>query len=155
MVQTLERPSAPTVNRPTGIMNFVWHFLEMCAAMCLAWMLVTLPFIAIATSAGTADPVRQWPEIATIVAVLAMSAGMAVDMRWRRHEWRCIGEMTAAMVIEAVALIGLAAAGAFPRSDMFVWFHALMPLAMIAAMLFRRDLYTAPLRNRHQVAAVG
>jgi hypothetical protein len=146
MVQTLERPSPQTqVRRRHAAVNFGWHFLEMCAAMCLAWMLVTLPFIAIAKSAGTFDPVRAWPEVATVVAVVAMSAGMAAEMRWRRHSWRCVAEMSGAMAIEAVVLIAVAAAEVIDRGDLFGWFHGLMPVAMVLAMVMRLDTYTAPL----------
>jgi flagellar biosynthetic protein FliP len=131
------------------------HFFEMCAAMCLAWMLMTLPFIAIARTAGTADPVREWPEVSTAVAVAAMSAGMAAEMRWRRHSWRCVAEMTVAVVVEAITVLVIAATGFIPRTDEFAWYHGLMPVAMIAAMLLRRDLYTAPLRKRHPAGSTG
>lgn len=153
MVQTLERPPAFAASKPRRAGNFTWHFLEMCAAMCLAWMLVTLPFIAFAKAAGTADAVHQWPEVATAIAVAAMSAGMAAEMRWRRHSWRCVTEMTAAMLIEAVALIAISAVGLIPRSNLFAWYHALMPFAMVVAMLYRRDVYTAPLSHHgHRTA---
>lgn len=146
MVQTLDRPSQPVVRdhnrRRKGAFYFGWHFAEMCAAMCLAWMLVTLPFIAIAHSTGTADPIRAWPEAVTVLAAVVMSAGMAAQMRWRRHTWRCIAEMAAAMFAEAVILIALAATGAIDRTHLFVWYHALMPIAMVAAMVLRLDLYT-------------
>lgn len=153
MVHTLERPPAAPAPSRRKAANFGWHFLEMCAAMCLAWMLITLPFVAIAKAAGTADPVRAWPEAATILAALAMSAGMAAEMRWRGHDWRCIGEMSAAMAIEAVLLMAVADAGAFARANLFVWFHGLMPVAMIAAMAYRLDVYTRPLGHRHGNAA--
>jgi len=150
MTQTLDRP--PLRALPSGrrrALRFGAHFLEMCAAMCLAWMVVTLPFVAIATAAGTSEPVRAWPELATVLALVAMSAGMAVQMRWRRHSWQCIGEMTAAMVIEAAVLLTLAAAGVLPRGDLFAWFHGLMPPTMVAAMVLRLDVYTSPLRHQH------
>lgn len=153
MVQTLERPSAPAVHRRKGALNFGWHFFEMCAAMCLAWMLVTLPFIGIAKAGGTDDPVRAWPEAATILAAVAMSAGMTVDMRWRGHGWRCIGEMAASMAVEAALLIAAAAAGLLARADLFAWYHGLMPVAMIVPMLYRLDLYTAA-PGRHATAAL-
>ena len=153
MLQTLERPPAPPASGRRGALYFGLHFLEMCAAMCVAWMLVAMPFIAIAKGAGTADPVRAWPEVATIMAAFAMSAGMAAEMRWRGHGWRCIGEMAAAMAIEGVLLIAAADAGVFTRGDLFAWYHGLMPVAMIVAMVYRLDLYTKPLGRRHAAAA--
>ena len=157
MVQTLERPVTPIVSRRRGkgALYFAWHFGEMCAAMCLAWMLIALPFVAIARAAGTADPMRAWPEVATIVAAIAMSAGMTAQMRWRRHGWRCIIEMAAAMAIEAVVLIALADAGTFARGNLFVWYHGLMPAAMIAAMALRLDVYTSPVHQPHGDAVLA
>ena len=158
MVKTLQRnpapiaESAPAGTRGSAARNFGWHFLEMCAAMCLAWMLVTVPFIAIARAVGTADPIRSWPELTTVVAAAAMSAGMAAEMRWRGHTWQCIAEMTAAMAIEAVVLIAAAAGGVFARADLFAWYHGLMPVAMVAAMVFRLDLYTSPLSHKRRPA---
>lgn len=148
MVQTLERPAvhlAPT--HASAARDFVLHFLEMCAAMCLAWMLITLPFLGGARLAGTDDPIRQWPEATTLLALLAMSAGMAAEMRWRGHSGRCVGEMTTAMALEAVVVLLLAATGVIPRGDQFAWFHGLMPVAMVAAMLLRLEVYTSPLHK--------
>jgi flagellar biosynthetic protein FliP len=155
MVQTLERPVSHVtgVGRKQRLGYFGWHFVEMCAAMCVAWMLVSLPFIAIARAAGVGSPVQDLPEVATLIAAAAMSVGMAAQMRWRRHGWRCIGEMTAAMAIEAVVLMALGAGGVIPRADLFVWYHALMPVAMIVAMVYRLDLYTSPVNRAHAPVA--
>lgn len=153
MVTTLERPPVQAARRARAAVSFGWHFLEMCAAMCLAWMLVTLPFIAVARAAGTDDPIRAWPEVTTLLAAAAMSAGMAAQMRWRGHEWRCVTEMSAAMGVEALLLLGAAAAGVIARADLFAWYHGLMPVAMLAAMALRLDLYTSPPGHRHGTAA--
>ena len=100
MVQTLPQVRhVPAPTRRARAAAFGWHFLEMCAAMCVAWMVVTVPFVLVAQAVGTDDPIRSWPEVTTLVAAVAMSAGMAVEMRWRGHGWRCIGEMSGAMLL--------------------------------------------------------
>jgi hypothetical protein len=162
MVQTVEHaqtvqhglPAASSTSRRRRLGYFGWHFAEMCAAMCVAWMVMSLPFIAIAKAAGVGNPVQDLPEVATVIAATAMSLGMAAQMRWRHHGWRCIGEMTAAMAIEAVLLIALGAGGVIAHADLFVWYHGLMPLAMVVAMLYRLDLYTSPVDHAHEAATV-
>ena len=145
MTQALVRPAATTPPVTTGrrVLYFAWHFGEMCAAMCLGWMVMSLPYVGLATAAGYDDPVRDLPEVATLVAAVGMSLGMALQMRWRRHGWRCIGEMSAAMGVEVVLLMVAVGVGLLSRPDLFAWFHGLMPLAMVVAMLPRLDLYTS------------
>ena len=156
-MQVLERPqTAPAARKHRRIANFAWHFIEMCAAMCAATVVLTIPFVLIARAAGYGDALRQLPELATVIAFVAMSLGMAAQMRWRKHRWSCIAEMTAAMAIEAVVLIAVADGGVIARADLFPSYHALMPVAMIAAMLYRLDLYTRPVgEHAHRVAGLA
>jgi hypothetical protein len=72
---------------------------------------------------------------------------MVAEMRWRRHGWRCVYEMSAVMVIEALGLLALSAAGVVARADLFAWYHGLMPGAMVLAMVHRLDVYTRPLTH--------
>jgi hypothetical protein len=70
-----------------------------------------------------------------------MSAPMVAWMHHRGHGWRLGGEMAAAMLLPALALIGLFwlhAIGAEPLCG--VYCAAMLP-AMVAAMLLRRSEY--------------
>jgi hypothetical protein len=155
MVQTLPGTStavapAVTTGPATRAWSFARHFLEMCAGMCVGWMVIGLPLLALAVGAGEDEPVRAHPQAAVLLAATVMSIGMAPVMRWRGHSWQCVGEMTVAMFVEAAVLLALAAAGVLASADLFAWFHGLMPVAMIAAMLPRWELYSAPVgRHRH------
>jgi hypothetical protein len=128
--------------------RFARHLAEMCAAMCLAWGVLGLPFFGIARLLGYADPVHDLPEVATLLAAFNMCIGMTLYMRWRQHNSRCVWEMNGAMFAEAFVLITLAGVGVIPRYDLFSWFHGLMLVAMLIPMLIRFDLYSSKPTHR-------
>ncbi len=121
---------------------FTRHFIEMCAAMCIGWGVLGLVFVWAVGLRGISNPNIQIPELATIVAAINMTLPMAAWMRFRKMEWRPIGEMSAAMFIEAILLIGVAQFGILQRGSLVVWLHALMMPAMLVPMFLRFDLYS-------------
>jgi hypothetical protein len=143
----LTSPSAAIVVVAAGAARFGLHLLEMCAAMCLGVALLNLPALTLARAAGYPDPVTDLPEIAALIVAFNMAAPMALWMRVRRHHWRCIAEMSAAMFIEALVLIVAATVGVFPRESLVAWQHSLMLPAMVVVMVLRLDVYTRPLRH--------
>ena len=80
--------------------------------------------------------------------ILAMFVGMAVGgalalwMHYRGMDWGPISEMSGAMFVEVILLIGVVWVGIFPENRLILWQHVLMIPAMIVPMLYRRDLYT-------------
>jgi len=70
-----------------------------------------------------------------------MAIGMGAWMAFRRHGWRHIAEMTAAMYLPFVILFPATLAGAMTSGAMMVAGHVLMLAAMLAVMLRRRDHY--------------
>jgi hypothetical protein len=133
-------------HRQQGVGASAWHFirhnLEMCMAMCLGLAVLDALFLWSAALIGYSDPLRQIPELVTLVAALNMTAPMAAWMRFRGMEWRPIAEMSATMVAEAILLIGVAWLGIIPRSSLVNWLHALMMPVMLVPILYRLDLYT-------------
>lgn len=121
---------------------FTRHFLEMCAAMCIGWGVLGLVFVWVVGLRGISNPNIQIPELATIAAAINMTLPMAAWMRYREMEWRPIGEMSAAMFIEAILLIGIAQFGILQRSSLVPWLHYLMMPAMLVPMFLRFDLYS-------------
>lgn len=77
-----------------------------------------------------------------------MTAPMAAWMRYRGMEWGSIAEMSAAMFVEAILLIGTYWLGIFPASGLAPLQHVLMMPAMLVAMLIRLDLYTGQMSHR-------
>lgn len=119
----------PAPTRPA--VRFVLHFAEMVVAM----------FVGMMALAPVWDVL--WPghadvfEIGLAVMATNMALGMAVPMLVRRHSWRSIAEMTAAMYLSFLAVLfpywlGVAGAG-----FVMLWGHVLMLVAMLAVMLLR------------------
>jgi hypothetical protein len=60
---------------------------------------------------------------------------------YRRHGWRDITEMSAAMYLPFVIFFPATVTGVMTGGTMMVAGHALMLVAMLAVMLWRRDHY--------------
>lgn len=151
MAHTLQRiqsasPAAPIFRVARASARFGLHLLEMCAVMCIGVAVLDVPLLALAKAAGYSDPITDLPELATVLVAFNMSAPMAIWMRVRHHDWRCIQEMSAAMFVEAFMLIAVAATGVLPRESLVAWQHSLMIPAMVVVMP-RLDVYTGPMRH--------
>lgn len=70
-----------------------------------------------------------------------MVAGMALWMRHRRHGWASVIEMSVAMVVPYVLLVGPFAAGLVEKGTFLGAMHVLMLPCMYVAMLLRREEY--------------
>ena len=113
--------------------HFLRHFLEMLAAM-LVGMAVAHPLVGPLTKDGRA--------LAVLVMAFGMIAPMAAWMRHRRNDWPRVAEMSAAMLLPALALAGLAEVGIVQsgRTALDIQHGVTVP-DMLAAMLLRRDVY--------------
>jgi hypothetical protein len=149
------RTSASETNRPvvrdagsistwrgqaTRACYFTFHFAEMWFAMFLGmavFMVVTIGLAALgaATLSGSSIEFQ-------VAMSLSMVAPMAAWMRVRGCSWRECGEMSAAMLLPAMAAVML---GLLRLPDAQLWVssnqHALMLVAMLAYMLYRREHY--------------
>ncbi len=116
--------------------HFARHYTEMVVAM-LVGMVALGPLWSLA-----------WPGLSdlTVANVLVMATnmtiGMAAWMRFRRHGWAPIAEMSAAMYVPFLVLLVPFWAGAIGEHTMMTWGHVLMLPAMAAVMLLRPDEYT-------------
>ena len=115
--------------------SFLRHYIEMVIVM-FAGM-------------GVVMAVAGMPEDDT-VALLYMGASMTVPMvGWmllRGHTWRPSLEMGAAMM--APTLLAMALVGAVDYDLLMGVEHVAMLLAMLGAMLYRRDEYTGHAHHR-------
>lgn len=116
-------------------LRFVLHFAEMAVAMVVG-MVALGPLWSLA-----------WPGLAdlTVASVLVMATnmtiGMGLWMRFRRHGWAPIAEMSAAMYVPFLILLVPYAFGAISGAALMMGGHLLMLPAMLAAMLWRRHEY--------------
>jgi hypothetical protein len=141
MSRALAPPSAPA----TGLKQvgqFALHYLEMCAAMCIGFAAGDALYFWLASLAGYSKPFSQLPVLSVVLVTVFMTAPMTAWMLHRGMPRRAIVEMSAAMPILAVALLGLGWIGALPMSSLALAEHALMMPAMLIPMLLDLDLYT-------------
>lgn len=95
------------------ISQFVRHFLEMCAAMCIGAAVLGLVYSWAAGRVGVSNAYVQYPELSALVLAFNMTAPMVVWMRYRA--WQPIAEMSGVMVVEAVAIVVLYWLGALRK----------------------------------------
>jgi hypothetical protein len=109
--------------------------------MCIGTVVLTPLFVWVVSQIGYAEPLNQLPELSVLVVAFNMTVPMAAWMRYRGMAWRPIAEMSGAMVVETILLIGVAWLGILSTSNLVLWQHVLMMPAMLVPMLYRRDLY--------------
>jgi len=130
----------PRRTRLAGWLPFIRHYAEMVLAMA-AGMVSLHPLWTLALQAAGAPHLLDGAAPMTLAMATDMAIGMGAWMTFRRHGWRDIAEMTAAMYLPFVILFPATLAGAMTSGTMMVTGHVLMLAAMLAVMLRRRDHY--------------
>ncbi|MFG3602481.1 hypothetical protein [Micromonospora chersina] len=121
--------------RRGGHLRFAGHYLEMVIAM-LVGMAALGPLWSWAAPGAT-----DRADAAAMVMATNMTIGMALWMKIRRHSWRHILEMSAAMYLPFVVLLVPYWLDAISGEALMTGGHVLMLPAMLAAMLLRRADY--------------
>jgi len=124
------------------IWHFVLHYVEMCAPMCVGFMVGDLVYLGVAGAFGYSEPFSELPVLSVVVVTFAMTAPMVLWMRFRGMHGRAVVEMAAVMPILAAVLLALGWLGRVSMSDLVLAEHALMMPAMLIPMLLRLDVYT-------------
>jgi hypothetical protein len=135
--------------RGSRTVSFVWHYLEMCAPMCIGFAVGDLLYFWIAGQFGYSEPFGELPVLSVLVVTFTMTAPMAAWMRFRGMARRPIVEMSAAMPVVAIVLLALGWLGVVAMGDLALLEHGLMMPAMLVPMLFRLDVYTGRVRHVH------
>ena len=123
-----------------GWLPFIRHYIEMVLAMVIG-MYALMPLWPVAFRAAGAPHLLDRAEPMALSMATGMALAMAAWMAFRRHGWRDIAEMTAAMYLPFVILFPATLAGAMTSGTMMIAGHGLMLAAMLALMLWRRDHY--------------
>jgi hypothetical protein len=125
--------------------TFLRHLLEMTLAMMVGMLAFGALVGVISGAAGSSlENVRVGqPELFVLGMAFSMSVTMVAWMRHRGHTWRSSEEMTAAMFVPAFALIVCHWLNAVSASSVCPLACAAMIPAMVVAMLYRLDVYTA------------
>ena len=134
--------TASTISRSRRTAHFLWHYLEMCAPMCIGFAVGDLVYFSAAEQQGYSEPFTQLPELSVLVVTFTMTVPMMVWMLVRGMPRRATAEMSAVMPALAIVLLALGWLAIVPEGDLALLEHGLMMPAMLVPMFFRVDLYT-------------
>ena len=123
-----------------GWLPFIRHYIEMLLAMAIG-MVALHPLWTLTLQAAGAPHLLDHAELMVLVMATDMAIAMGAVMAYRRHGWRDIAEMSAAMYLPFAIFFPATLAGVMTSGTMMVAGHALMLVAMLAVMLWRRDHY--------------
>jgi hypothetical protein len=138
-IVTLETSRRASSRSPR--LRFVAHFVEMLVAMFVGMAAFGLALGAGLGALGLDYSSAEHPSVGSVEMAFTMSAGMALWMRIRRHAWRGILEMSAAMFAPLAFVLPLLSFDAIgPDAAMMIMHVAMLPL-MLVVMLLRRDHY--------------
>lgn len=136
----LDRPQA-TKRR------FARHFLEMLVVMMVGMCVFGAAFRGLHVllfGNGVAAAWRDHVVLAASAMAFNMTVPMVLWMRYRGHSWERGGEMATVMNAPLPPLLVLYGLGAIQASGVLGLQMMLMLPAMLGAMLYRREEYSAP-----------
>jgi len=130
-------------NAASNVGRFILHLLEMLLAMMVGMPILYGLRNLIPASFSYAAAFQSGTTLSALAMGVFMTVPMVAWMIVRGHGWRHSAEMGFAMFAPVAAIIVLRLLGA---DASLPWLakasHPAMPLAMIIAMLYRRDHYT-------------
>jgi hypothetical protein len=147
-----------TTSTSAATKRFVRHYIEMVAAMFLGMAVLGLPtgWALGALGSSWSDLHAHAPAAMLLVMAVIMTVPMVGWMAYRGHGRRANAEMAASMFLPTFGVIGLLGAGLVtdPMALMTVEHVAMLP-SMLAAMLLRRDEYSAHSHTRVEPAVAS
>ncbi len=133
------------------VWRFLWHLLEMIAVMVLGMCGLGVAWAAfheIVFGSAFADAWRDYVGLAAFAMAFNMTVPMVLWMRYRGHSWERGGEMAIAMNLPLLPLLLLYSRDLILAQAVLGLQMMLMIPAMVLAMLYRKDEYSAS----HQTA---
>lgn len=127
--------------------RFALHFLEMTAVMMLGMVVLGAAFRQLHVVLFGSGFAAAWDDHvlpAAFTMALNMTGPMVLWMRYRGHTWKRGGEMALAMNLPLLPALVLYALGAIPPEGVLGLQMILMIPAMVGAMLYRKEEYSAP-----------
>ncbi len=138
--------------------HFARHYLEMVVAMFVGMAVLWVPatWALSAVGIGGSSLHEDAPALMLLVMAVTMTVPMVAWMRYRGHGWQPSLEMAGAMFVPTFAAIGLLWGGLVEDVDALVVLeHVAMLLAMLGAMLLRREEYSGAPGVAHAAQEVG
>jgi flagellar biosynthetic protein FliP len=145
-----------SASAPPGSRRRFWrHFVEMVVVMLLSMAILGAAVSAVFALMGHAN-LLHYTALRGLLMTGYMVAGMALWMRHRRHAWVSVLEMSVAMTVPYVILLGPFLAGGIEKGVFIGAMHVLMLPSMYVAMVLRRDEDEVDHRDhRHGQAMAG
>ena len=131
---------ATTPTRAARLRPYAWHYVQMLIAMTVGMMAFTPLWILAFGQLGRAATLDR-PDVFGLTMATSMAVGMGLWMKFRRHSWAAIGEMSAAMYVPFLVLFPFLWAGVMSGALLMILGHVLMLPAMALAMLLRKSEY--------------
>jgi len=129
--------------------HFLLHYGEMCLPMCIGFVVGDLVYFWVAGLFGYSEPFKELPVLSVLLVTVSMTVPMTAWMLFRGMPRRAIVEMSAAMPVLAIVLLGLGWLGSVPMGDLALLQHGLMMPIMLVPMFLRLDLYTGRAGHAH------
>jgi deazaflavin-dependent oxidoreductase (nitroreductase family) len=120
--------------------SFWWHFLEMVVVMLLSMVVFGAAVSGVFALLGHSN-LLHYTALRGFLMTGYMVVGMGLWMRHRRHGWASVLEMSGAMIVPYVLLVGPFAAGVLAKGTFLSAMHVLMLPCMYVAMVRRREEY--------------
>lgn len=126
--------------------RFVRHFFEMVGVMMLGMVVLGMAFRGLHLLLFGSGFAAAWDDhvvLAAFTMAFNMTVPMVLWMRYRGHSWEQAGEMAAAMNLPVLPLLVLYGFDVIPSEGVLGLQHVLMIPAMLGAMLYRKEEYSA------------
>jgi hypothetical protein len=114
------------------VRRFARHYAEMVVAMIVGMVVLAPVWRPLAI---------EREDLEALVMAFDMTLGMAAWMWLRGHGARAVAEMSAAMVVPFLLLLGPLWAGLLSGHDLMMLGHVLMLASMLGVLLLRPDEY--------------
>jgi hypothetical protein len=128
--------------------SFWRHFLEMVAVMVVSMVVFGAAVSGVFALLGHGN-LLHYTALRGLLMTIYMVLGMSLWMRHRRHGWPSVLEMSAAMMVPYVLLVGPFAAGFLSKGTFLSAMHVLMLPCMYLAMVRRREEYEQDHSRHH------
>ena len=142
----MEAQSVLDQPRGRSARRFLRHLLEMIVVMMLGMCVLGAAwgaFHQIVFGSAFADAWRDYVGLAAFAMAFNMTVPMVFWMRYRGHSWERGGEMAIAMNLPLLPLLLLYALDLIPAQAVLGLQMMLMIPAMVLAMLYRKEEYSA------------
>lgn len=135
--------AGPTHKIGTEAARFGFHFMQMCAVMCVSLVILGLVVAGAAAVVGFGDPRQSAPVLSGVVVTLTLAASMLTWMRFMGMAWRPTLEMVGSTLLAGAVVLTGYGFGSVPADAVIGGVCGLACVGMIAVMLPRFQMYAS------------